>query len=67
MQKVKQMRNDFKVELKKAFGELVVINGDLEKSLPNTLNVSFKGKVGQDILTMIPEVAASTGSPLSFG
>ena len=32
------------------------------RRLPNTLNVSFVGKRGADILAALPEVAASTGS-----
>ena len=35
--------------------------------LPNTLNVSFVGRVGADILANIPELAASTGSACHSG
>ncbi|WP_139234821.1 aminotransferase class V-fold PLP-dependent enzyme, partial [Alicyclobacillus macrosporangiidus] len=49
-------------ELKRYFKEGIALNGHPEERLPNTLSVSFIGKVGQDILESIPELAASTGS-----
>jgi cysteine desulfurase len=44
-----------------------VLNGHPEKRLPNTLNVSFVGRIGAEILAAIPEVAASTGSACHSG
>lgn len=35
--------------------------------LPNTLNVSFVGKIGADILGQLSDVAASTGSACHSG
>jgi cysteine desulfurase len=35
--------------------------------LPNTLNVNFVGKSGQEILGQIPRLAASTGSACHAG
>jgi cysteine desulfurase len=49
------------------FGDAVVLNGHPEHRLPNTLNVSFVGRVGSDILAAVPEVAASTGSACHAG
>ena len=49
------------------FGGLVVLNGHPDERLPNTLNVSFAGFVGSDILAKLPEVAASTGSACHAG
>lgn len=43
------------------------MNGHPEERLPNTLNVSFVGKVGQDILAKIPGLAASTGPACHAG
>ena len=48
-------------------GGRVVLNGHLEKRLPNTLNVGFKGKVGADLLASLPGLAASTGSACHEG
>ncbi|WP_091271549.1 cysteine desulfurase family protein [Alteribacillus persepolensis] len=59
---IQQLRDLFWKELQKAFGERVRLNGHPEKRLPNTLNVSFIGCTGQDILQAIPELAASTGA-----
>ena len=49
-------------DLRRRWGEKVVLNGHPTQCLPNTLNVSFVGRRGADILAALPEVAASTGS-----
>ncbi|MCG0239496.1 MAG: cysteine desulfurase [Firmicutes bacterium] len=43
------------------------LNGHPEQRLPNTLNVSFPGVAGYDLLAAVPEVAASTGSACHAG
>ena len=48
--------------LKKMFGKKLHVNGHPTDRVPNTLNVSFEGYTGQELLHKIPEVAASTGS-----
>jgi cysteine desulfurase len=53
--------------LQAAFGNRVVLNGHLTRRLPNTLNVSFVGRVGAEILSAMPDVAASTGSACHAG
>lgn len=40
----------------------VVINGHLENRLCNTMNLSFPGVMGAQLLAYMPSVAASTGS-----
>ena len=52
MQKVKELRNLFWDKLLEEFGERVVLNGNHSERLPNTLNVSFIGKSGAEILLM---------------
>lgn len=42
-------------------------NGHPHRCLPNTLDVSFVGCIGADILAAMPEVAASTGSACHAG
>ncbi|MEH7075852.1 cysteine desulfurase family protein [Neobacillus drentensis] len=64
---LKDLTNYFWNQLKEAFGDQVVLNGHLEDRLPNTLNVSFVGRVGQDLLDGIPQLAASTGSACHAG
>jgi cysteine desulfurase len=53
--------------LRSALGDKVVLNGHLEKRLPNTLNVNFVGHVGSEFLTKMPQIAASTGSACHEG
>ncbi|KON88175.1 cysteine desulfurase [Sporosarcina globispora] len=65
--KLADLTNYFWFQLKEAFGTEVVLNGHEEKRLPNTLNVSFINRVGQDILSSIPQLAASTGSACHSG
>ncbi|TKC18940.1 cysteine desulfurase family protein [Robertmurraya kyonggiensis] len=53
--------------LQEEFGEDVMLNGHPDERLPNTLNVNFVGRVGQEILSAIPVLAASTGSACHAG
>jgi cysteine desulfurase len=62
-----ELTNYFWRQLKVKFGEMVVLNGHPEKRLPNTLNVSFVRRIGQDLLDKIPGLAASTGSACHAG
>lgn len=64
---LKDLRDYFWNQLKEAFGEQVVLNGHPVQRLPNTLNVSFVNRVGQELLSAIPELAASTGSACHAG
>jgi selenium donor protein len=61
------LRDYFWTRLQGAFGNAVVLNGHPQNRLPNTLNVSFRGSTGRDILAKLPEVAASTGSACHAG
>jgi cysteine desulfurase len=54
-------------ELKNRLGNKVVLNGHPEFRLPNTLNISFLGWNGHEILDRMPDVAASTGSACHSG
>lgn len=53
--------------LKQRLGDRIVLNGHPDERLPNTLNVSFVGRIGAEILEKMPEVAASTGSACHSG
>src|SRR5207247_11277657 len=53
--------------LQQGLSDKVVQNGHPELRLPNTLNVSFVGQVGADLLQNVPEIAASTGSACHEG
>jgi cysteine desulfurase len=65
--RVARLRDRFWQGLQERFGDRLVLNGHHEHRLPNTLNVSFRGHVGSEVLAMIPEVAASTGSACHAG
>jgi cysteine desulfurase len=67
MEFVRQLRDLFWNMLQDAFGTDIVLNGHLTERLPNTLNVSFIGRAGSEILGRIENVAASTGSACHSG
>ncbi|QTH45176.1 cysteine desulfurase [Cohnella sp. LGH] len=64
---VRVLKEILREGLQDVFGEKIRFNGDPEHSLPNTLNASFLGRNGQDILRQFPEIAASTGSACHSG
>jgi cysteine desulfurase len=67
MERIRALRDRFWDALQSRFDERVVLNGHPEQRLPNTLNVSFVGKVGAEILARLEGVAASTGSACHSG
>ncbi|MBI4663890.1 MAG: cysteine desulfurase [Verrucomicrobia bacterium] len=62
-----QLRDYFHKGLQKLFGAAVHLNGHPTQRLPNTLNVSFAGRVGSEVLEALGDVAASTGSACHSG
>jgi cysteine desulfurase len=67
MQRVRSLRDRFWQRLQTHFGDRVTLNGHPDHRLPNTLNVSFAGRVGAEILAKLEGVAASTGSACHAG
>ncbi len=67
VEKMVKLRDYFYNKLKDDFKDKLYLNGHIRKRLPNTLNVSFEGSIGNEILTKIPEIAASTGSACHEG
>ncbi len=67
MDRVRELRDRFWSDLCEAFGDRVVLNGHPVERLPNTLNVSFVGRIGAEILAGLEGVAASTGSACHEG
>lgn len=67
MARVETLRDRFWRALRDRFGDSVVLNGHPEHRLPNTLNVSFVGLVGAEVLARLDGVAASTGSACHSG
>jgi cysteine desulfurase len=67
MDRIQALRDRFWHALQDRFGDRVVLSGHHLLRLPNTLNVSFVGKIGADILEQLRGVAASTGSACHSG
>ncbi|MDF2869232.1 MAG: Cysteine desulfurase [Anaerocolumna sp.] len=66
--KIKELTEYFYTELKVLFGDGIKLNGDWENRLPNTLNISFIGYNGGEVLAQLgEELAASTGSACHSG
>jgi cysteine desulfurase len=64
---VRALRDRLWAGLADRFGERVACNGHPEQRLPNTLNVSFLGRTGAQVLAACPDIAASTGSACHAG
>ncbi len=67
MDRVCELRDHFWRELRERFGDRVALNGHPVHRLPNTLNVSFVGRIGAEVLARLDGVAASTGSACHSG
>lgn len=67
MEPVRELRDLFWNMLQDAFRERIALNGHPTERLPNTLNVSFIGRAGSEILARMENVAASTGSACHSG
>jgi cysteine desulfurase len=66
-EKLMKLRERLWRQLHVALGRSIVLNGHPDRRLPNTLNVSFVGQVGAELLKKVPEIAASTGSACHAG
>ncbi len=65
---VKELRDKLQKNITAGLGEEnVKLNGHPTKRLPNTLNISIKGIVGENLLAKLPEIAASTSSACHAG
>ncbi len=67
MDRIRSLRDHFWHALQERFGNRVVLNGHPAHRLPNTLNVSFLGQIGSEILQRLDGVAATTGSACHSG
>ena len=66
--RVKMLRDSLYKNLLEGIGrERVKLNGHPDRRLPNTLNVSILGTVGEMLLSSIPEIAASTAAACHSG
>ena len=67
MKHVEVLRDRLWKALQERFNQCVALNGHPTHRLPNTLNASFVGRIGADILGQLRNVAASTGSACHSG
>jgi cysteine desulfurase len=67
-QHVKMLRDRLHKNILDGLGaDKVKLNGHPEQRLPNTLNMSIQGVIGEELLRQMPEIAASTGSACHAG
>lgn len=62
-----ELRDYFHTGMTRLFGDALRLNGHVSKRLPNTLNVTFPGHIGSEVLAALEGVAASTGSACHSG
>jgi cysteine desulfurase len=67
MESIQKLRDLFWSRLTGELDDRVALNGHPTERLPNTLNVSFPGRIGADILHALAGVAASTASACHSG
>ena len=67
IESVQQLRDLFWDMLQDSFDDQIALDGHPTERLPNTLNVSFIGRAGSEILARMENVAASTGSACHSG
>jgi cysteine desulfurase len=65
--RIQGLRDRFWKKLQETFADGIALNGHPTYRLPNTLNISFVGKVGSEILSRLDGVAASTGAACHAG
>jgi cysteine desulfurase len=66
-QRLRQLRDRLHALLEQALPGRVQLNGHPGERLPNTLNVSIEGIVGEEALARLPALASSTGSACHEG
>lgn len=65
---MKALRDRLQQRITNGLGkERVHVNGHPAKRLPNTLNISIRNIIGDELLNRIPEIAASTGAACHAG
>jgi cysteine desulfurase len=62
-----RLRDHLQQRLEAELPGIVHLNGHPSERLPNTLNMSIDGVIGEDMLAAMPEIAASTGSACHEG
>ena len=65
--RLQRLRDELQRLMEKYLPDRVHLNGHLTERLPNTLNVSVDGVIGEEVLADTPEIASSTGSACHEG
>lgn len=65
--RLQQLRDHFQQRLEQCLPNRIHLNGHPTERLPNTLNVSIDGVIGEEVLAAIPTMASSTGSACHEG
>jgi cysteine desulfurase len=66
-QRLTALRDVLYQRLSEALLGMVSLNGHPTERLPNTLNVSIEGVIGEEVLAATPQIAAATGSACHAG
>jgi cysteine desulfurase len=66
-ERMRRLRDRLWTHLSTGMRDRVVLNGHPERRLANTLNASFVGHIGSELLAATPEIAASTGAACHEG
>ena len=65
--RLQDLRDELQRLLEEYVPTQVYLNGHVTERLPNTLNISVEGVVGEEVLAVTPEIASSTGSACHEG
>jgi cysteine desulfurase len=65
--RLQRLRDELQRLMEKYLPDRIHLNGHLTERLPNTLNVSVDGVIGEEVLADTPEIASSTGSACHEG
>ena len=65
--RLQRLRDELQGQLEIYLSSQVHLNGHITERLPNTLNISVEGVVGEEVLAATPEIASSTGSACHEG
>ena len=65
--RMQDLRDELQRLLEEYVPTQVYLNGHVTERLPNTLNISVEGIVGEEVLAVTPEIASSTGSACHEG
>ncbi len=67
MTRLRTLRDRLQSLLERELPGRILLNGHQSERLPNTLNVSVEGVIGEEVLAATPEIASSTGSACHEG